>query len=112
MNLPSRFLYRNNFKKKVLFLFKIFRANQITTKQRFNPRSIKNAIIIITIRLLYFAKKLKLTFNSNNVFAIITIMAISPNYHRWEVTTSTNIFKATSVTDANAMGIILLNVHP
>jgi hypothetical protein len=59
-----------------------------------------------------FARNLRLTFNSNNVIAIITKMAINPKYHKWEVTMSTNIFKAISVTDANAMGFILLNVHP
>jgi len=79
--------------KKTLFLFEVFRADQIMTKQGFDPCSIKNAITIITILLLYFERSAKLTINSNYVLAIIIIMAINLDYHRWKVTTCTNILK-------------------
>jgi hypothetical protein len=56
--------------QKSFFLSKVFKANQIMTKQGFDPKSIKNAIIIITIILLYFVRNLKLTFYSNNVLEL------------------------------------------
>jgi hypothetical protein len=72
------------------------KADQIMTKQGFDPCSNKNAITIITILLLYFARNVKLTLNSNYVLAIITVMAINPNCHKWEVAMCINILKATS----------------
>lgn len=96
MNVPSRFLSWNNLKKKTLLLFENFKANQIMTKLGFDPWSRKNTITIITILLLYFARNARSTFNSNYVIAIITIMAISLNWHRWKTTNCTNILKATS----------------
>lgn len=61
------------------------------TKQGFNPWFNKNAITIITILLLYFVGNVIFTFNFNYVFAIITIMTIGLDCHRWKVTTCINI---------------------
>jgi hypothetical protein len=63
------------------------KADQIMTKQGYDPCFNKNAITIITILLLYFARNVRLIFNSKYVLAIIIVMAISLDCHRWEVTT-------------------------
>jgi hypothetical protein len=44
----------------------------------------------------YFVRNLRLAFNFNYVLVVITIMAINPYCHRWEVTTCTKVFKTTN----------------